>query len=133
MKMIVGGAYQGKLEYARKLTGYKTEEFADGSCCDLEEIFKVRGITNFHLYVKRCLETGESWERLAKTVAEKNPELVIVTNELGYGVVPCDPADRRWREAVGRVCTALARESSQVIRVVCGIGMVLKDETDGGC
>ena len=131
MKMIIGGACHGKLEYAVRLTGYRKEDFADGGCCGLEEIFRVRGIHNFHLYIRRYLEKEENWQILVKELAEKNPELVIISNELGYGVVPCDPSDRRWREAAGRVCTELAKRSSLVIRVVCGIGMILKDETDG--
>lgn len=133
MRMIVGGAYQGKTAYARRLTGYGAEDFADGAICGLEEIFQVKGIINFHEYIRRYLEAEESWEGLAQKIAEKNPNLVIVTNELGYGVVPCDPRDRRWREAAGRICTALAMESCQVIRVVCGIGIVLKEEADGDC
>ena len=130
MKMIIGGAYQGKLGYAVKLTGYKKEDFVDGACCGLNEIYQAKGIVNFHEYVRRYLETSEDRSGLAEHLAEKNPELVIVSNELGYGVVPCEPTDRRWREAVGRICTELAKNAAQVIRVVCGIGMILKDETD---
>lgn len=130
MKMIIGGAYQGKLEYALKLTGCQKEEFVDGACCGMDEIYQAKGIVNFHEYVKRYLETTESRVDLAGCLMEKNPELILVSNELGYGVVPCDPADRRWREATGRICTELARNASLVVRVVCGIGMVLKDETN---
>lgn len=130
MKMIIGGAYQGKLDYALNLTGYKKEDFLEGSSCDMEDIFSARGIHGFHEYVKRYLEHSEDWESFAKELFERNPDLVVITNELGYGVVPCDAADRRWREATGRICTELAKHARLVTRVVCGRGMVLKDETD---
>ena len=50
-----------------------------------------------------------------------------VSQEVGYGVVPMDAFDRKYREAVGRVCTGLASKSKKVTRVVCGIGTVIKD------
>lgn len=130
MKMVIGGAYQGKLEYALKWTGYKKEDFLDGGFCGPEEIFEAKGINRFHEYVKRYLEQREDWEGFVKELFERNPDLVVVTNELGYGVVPCDASDRRWREATGRICTELAKNARAVTRVVCGIGMVLKNETD---
>lgn len=54
-------------------------------------------------------------------------DIVVVSQEVGYGVVPMDAFDRKYREAVGRVCTGLASKSKKVTRVVCGIGTVIKD------
>ena len=34
--------------------------------------------------------------------------------------------DRTYRETTGRICTKIAAESQMVIRVVCGMGMVIK-------
>lgn len=130
MILIVGGAYQGKLDYALDLTGYRREEFADGADCDLEEIYSAKGVFHFHLYVKRCLEAGKDCSTLAQEIGEKNPGLVIVSNELGYGIVPCEPFDRLWRETTGRVCAGLAKMSGMVCRVVCGVGMILKNDSE---
>ena len=49
-------------------------------------------------------------------------------NELGYGVVPIDKFDREYRETTGRVCTRLAKKSKSVVRIICGMECVLKDE-----
>ncbi|WP_243038271.1 bifunctional adenosylcobinamide kinase/adenosylcobinamide-phosphate guanylyltransferase [Blautia sp. AF34-10] len=68
--------------------------------------------------------TGSGTGRLL----QKNPEICIVTNELGYGVVPIEPFDRKWREKTGRICTELAAKADSVTRVVCGIGILLKGE-----
>ena len=38
MLLIIGGAYQGKLDFALELTKYKEKDFADGASCPLEEI-----------------------------------------------------------------------------------------------
>lgn len=127
MKLIIGGAYQGKRACAEKM--YQITSWVDGAHCGQEELFSCRGIADFHFYLRRLLEEGKEQyvrEQLVKELSEKNPELVIVTNELGCGIVPVDPFDRNWRELTGRVCTELASRAEEVIRVVCGIPVILK-------
>lgn len=121
MKLIIGGAFQGKLEYAQKLTG--TQGWIDGENCGSEDIYRCTGIAHFHLYVKRF---PEQTENLVKRLREENPQICIVSNELGYGIVPVDAGDRAWRELTGRICTRIAEQAEEVHRVVCGIGMVMK-------
>ena len=170
MKLVIGGAYQGKLAYAKE-TYHVQDGWIDGRTCRMEAILECSGIYEFHEYVKRMLsdgtcdtdadinrpdagselDTGKTDAENADTVSaqfqiqtghlvslesqadafvqmlkEKNPKLIVVSNELGYGVVPMEKKDRMWRETVGRICTGLAKESEEVIRVVCGLGMKLK-------
>ena len=54
--------------------------------------------------------------------------VILVSDEVGYGVVPVDAFQRAYREAVGRTCTKLASFSRKVTRVVCGIGTVIKHD-----
>lgn len=124
MKLIIGGAFQGKRRYAQETFGV-SEGWADGETCGYDEIFSCRAIDRFHLFVKRFMDSGDL-DGLAKRLAGENGELLVVTDELGCGVVPVDAFDRAWREKCGRVCTALAAECSEVHRVVCGIGTVIK-------
>lgn len=140
MKLIIGGAYQGKLAYARET--YNVQDgWIDGRTCAMEEIVSCRGISQFHEYVKRMLTEAEgvfsfrkddlvSFEEQAAQfvcmLKERNPQMIAVTNELGYGVVPMEKDDRMWREATGRICTAFAKEAEEVVRVVCGIGTRIK-------
>ncbi|MDO5346169.1 MAG: bifunctional adenosylcobinamide kinase/adenosylcobinamide-phosphate guanylyltransferase [Lachnospiraceae bacterium] len=127
MLLIIGGAYQGKLDFALELTGYERADFADGASCGQEELYSAKGIHHFHEYIRRLLEQENAVDAdaFAEEIRKRNPDLVIVTNELGYGIVPVDPKDRLWRETAGRVCTRLAGEAKQVYRVVCGLGMPL--------
>ena len=60
--------------------------------------------------------------------AASHPSAVYVCTEVGCGVVPVDRFQREWREAVGRVCCALAREAGRVDRVWCGLAVELKGE-----
>ena len=62
----------------------------------------------------------------ASKLIKKCPDIVIVTQEIGYGLVPVDAFERRYRELTGRICTVLAANSDQVDRVVCGIGVTIK-------
>lgn len=135
MQMVIGGSCQGKTAYAMKLTGLSEEEFIDGADCPEDCIWTARAVKHLHLYIRRFLSAAEEPDRAqcrAEEFAEKlfmaNPGLVIVTDEIGYGIIPADPADREWREMTGRVCTALAARSERVDRVVCGIGMRLKQQ-----
>lgn len=129
MNLVIGGAYQGKLAFAQKeYQLFAPEDWADGETCSQKEIFSRRGINHFHLYVRRMLESGEEVSFLAEELLKKNPQAVVVTTELGYGVVPMEAFDRNYRESCGRLCTRLAEASSRVHRVICGIGTVIKDD-----
>ena len=63
-----------------------------------------------------------SGERLFKAC----PGRVLVTDEIGLGIVPLDPFEREYREETGRICCLLAARSEQVWRVACGLGQRLK-------
>ena len=126
MILVVGGAFQGKLKYAKEAFGLEDADFADGVSCGSDDVFEKKGINRLHEYVRRSLKEGRSIQGLAEELARRNPDAVIICNELGSGVVPADAFDREWREAVGRLCCGIAREAEQVHRVVCGIGTVIK-------
>ena len=79
-------------------------------------------------FIKKEMEEGSSVEALAEELIRKNPEVILVSDEVGYGVVPVDAFQRAYREAVGRTCTKLASFSRKVTRVVCGIGTVIKHD-----
>ncbi|MCL4134575.1 UNVERIFIED_CONTAM: hypothetical protein GTU68_046614 [Idotea baltica] len=53
-------------------------------------------------------------------------ELVIVSNEVGQGIVPENALARQFREAQGRLNIALARECDTVVQVIAGLPRVLK-------
>ena len=125
MILVTGGCFQGKTAYACETFGIRREEAADGALCPPEELYRTKLLYNFQEYIRRLMESGQefSMERLKR----ENPDVVLVTNELGYGVVPVDRFDREYREKTGRVCCRIAEEAAQVHRVVCGIGTVIKD------
>ena len=66
--MIIGGAYQGKLAYAKET--FPDVRWTDGEQCE-KAIFQYRGIFHFHKYIERLLSEGEDISELAKQLKEK--------------------------------------------------------------
>ena len=53
---------------------------------------------------------------------------VVIATEVGGGVVPIEPEVRAAREAAGRLSCLLADRAETVVRVFCGLPLVLKGE-----
>lgn len=109
MILIVGGAYQGKTEYAQK-------HFPD----------TYRRIDRYHEEIRRQMEAGMDPLEEARKLPLAEEELIIICDEVGNGLVPVDAFQRAYREQVGRVGGYLASQAVQVIRVICGIGRNIK-------
>lgn len=106
MRLIVGGAHQGKTRYA-------SEKY--GGCID-----------GFHLLIRDWLANGLDPLAEAERFLAENPDAVIVMDEIGCGIIPMEKSDRLWREAVGRTGCYLAERAETVERVVCGIPVKIK-------
>lgn len=126
MKLVAGGAYQGKTDYAKRRFSLDEGDLIDGEWCEFGEIYHCGAITHFHALVRRLLKEGMDAGAMIEQLEKQNPEVIVITDELGYGVVPIDAFDRAFREKHGRLCCHLASEASEVHRVVCGIGTVIK-------
>lgn len=57
---------------------------------------------------------------------ERWQNAVLITQEVGCGLVPVTPQQRQLREAVGHFNRLLAECAETVERVCCGLGMQLK-------
>lgn len=125
MEMIIGGAFQGKSALAKQK--YPEVTWINGAEADWESISHAEGVLGFHEYIRREMKEGKDISSLAEDLIRVNPDMILVSDEVGYGVVPIDAFDRAYREAVGRICTKLAAYSHRVTRVACGIGTVIKD------
>ena len=59
-------------------------------------------------------------ERLARLLAERSAPTVVVSNEVGQGIVPGDPLSRRFRDVHGRVNRIVADHAARAFLVVAG-------------
>ncbi len=112
--LIVGGAAQGKLAFARRELGVAA--WSDGALGEADCVY------GLHQALRTLPEPRSA---LAAWLAA-HPEGVIICDEVGCGVVPLDRDERAWRELVGRICCELAEQAAAVYRVCCGLGAQLK-------
>ncbi|KEI15210.1 bifunctional adenosylcobinamide kinase/adenosylcobinamide-phosphate guanylyltransferase [Clostridium haemolyticum] len=67
-----------------------------------------------------------NFEKLLNEVNKGNSTMILVTNELGYGIVPENKLARVYRDIIGRINQYIASRASEVYLVVCGIPMKVK-------
>ena len=109
MIFITGPLWSGKRDFACRLLGCTREELAARAVWDVQAL------------AAGCRDLEALADRLAAH------EAVILTEE-GGGVIPADPAQRAAREAAGRLACLLAERAGCVVRVFCGLPLVLKGE-----
>lgn len=128
--LVVGGSYQGKLEFVFKKFGMKSEQVISSEDFLIENLKGIEKgniiINQFHLIMKDWIERGRKPERLVEWILEKNNIKVIISDEIGSGLVPMNKKDRYYREETGRALCKLAEQSEEVYRVQCGIANRIK-------
>lgn len=65
-------------------------------------------------------------DELLRSIAQSNGEWVIVSNEVGMGLVPPYPLGRFYRDALGRANQRLAAAADKVFFLVAGLPMRIK-------
>ncbi len=133
MIFITGGAYQGKLSYAKSNYGLSEDDIMD--CANLEldmdRLCEKRCITNLHAIARneesKTIDTFENFVgRLASLEKATGTEYILIMDEVGSGIVPLKRDDRDYRERAGRMGCLIAQYANTVIRVTCGIGQKIK-------
>jgi adenosylcobinamide kinase/adenosylcobinamide-phosphate guanylyltransferase len=88
------------------------------------------------LWVSNAIEAGASGQQIdaeARTVtsvlAGRPASSVVVSNEVGLGIVPANALARTYRDVLGRVNASFAAEASRSLFVVAGRGLPLQEVT----
>jgi len=86
------------------------------------------------LWVSNAIEAGLGDERIvdeareiASALAKRAAPAVVVSNEVGLGIVPMNALARRYRDTLGRVNTAFVGEAERAYFVVAGRAIALED------
>ncbi len=66
-------------------------------------------------------------EALLATLPELPGRVLLVSNEVGQGIVPVGELNRRFVDEAGRLHQALAQRCDRVTLVVAGLEMILKE------
>ncbi|MFR2342235.1 MAG: adenosylcobinamide-phosphate synthase CbiB [Ruminococcus sp.] len=108
MHLIFGGYAQGRLSYALK-TYHKN--VADVFDCATQPLSEWNGQTIlYHLeaLVSQSLQQNKVPLTLLQETVPNWQDCILITQEVGCGLVPISAEDRKWREAVGRMNAQLA-------------------------
>ncbi len=68
----------------------------------------------------------EAINRLCVVCKKVSPYVIIVSNEVGYGIVPDNPLARRFRDIAGYANQLIAKEADSVFLVTAGIETKIK-------
>ncbi len=134
MKLIIGGYAQGKLDYVCSKYHVQKEMVWDSvipnDANGIDDADSTIVVSHFHRWVKKCMEDGGCPEDAVVVFLEdcrnRNKDCIIISDEIGNGIVPVDAFEREYREHMGRILIQLADKAEEVERVVCGIGQKLK-------
>ena len=120
MILIIGGAYQGKLDFAKETFGITD---ADVHICDAGEIdFSKRCIYKIEEFTAHC----DDPIRYFQTHREQWQDSILILQDIFCGVVPMGAENRAWRQKTGRLSQYLSKEAAQVSRIFCGLEQRLK-------
>ncbi len=124
MVLIIGGAFQGKLNWARE-----TYALADSdvfSCSGLEIDFSCRCVYHLEEFTLACVDAGADPVACFEAHAEQWADSVLICDDVSCGVVPMSARLRLWRNETGRLCQYLAAHADRVSRIFCGLEQRLK-------
>lgn len=132
MKLVIGGRAQGKLNYVLQHMTDENYQIYDGVFPDAGELFNLTKknewliVNHFHKWVNKELKENRNPEEELEAFLKKGVRFVVISDEIGNGIVPVDAFEREYRERTGRMLIKLAEQADEVVRVLCGIGQKIK-------
>lgn len=132
MKLVIGGRAQGKLDWVLQKEEKDHFLILDGRLPvredekEADSQKKIICVNHFHLWVREMLLQGEAPEGELEVFMEKHPAAIVISDEIGNGIVPAERFEREYRERTGRLLEKIAGQSDEVVRVICGIGQKIK-------
>ncbi|MBE6011559.1 MAG: cobalamin biosynthesis protein CobU [Lachnospiraceae bacterium] len=124
MILIIGGAYQGKLDTAKRKYNLSDEDVVNLKTEAID--FNKKIFYNFHDFIYSLILEGKDSTAFLESNMDKFKDKIIISDDISQGVVPIDSNFRLWREDLGRALGRITRESETVIRVFAGIETVIK-------
>lgn len=109
MTVVIGGRASGMEDYASR-------EYPDAMV-----------VTDYEKTIRLQMKEGKDPLYEAEKYLGSLPEnAVLVLTEMGCGMVPAEQEERKFRDMNGQVNCLFARHADRVIRVLAGIGQVIK-------
>ena len=124
MKLIIGGAYQGKLDFALETFHLNPEQVF--TCNGREIDFTKPCIDKLEEFTYACVTGKKDPVAYFRDNADKWQDSVLLCQDMSCGVVPLGADMREWRQTTGLLCQFLSKEAQSVHRIFCGLEQRLK-------
>ena len=124
MILIIGGAYQGKLDFAKEAFGITDEDVF--VCKDSEIDFSKRCVYALEEFTLACVREGKDPASYLQEHREAWENSIFICQDFFCGVVPMEAEARAWRQITGRLAQYLSQEADRVSRIFCGLEQRLK-------
>ncbi|WP_427894933.1 bifunctional adenosylcobinamide kinase/adenosylcobinamide-phosphate guanylyltransferase [Kribbella sp. GL6] len=138
--VATGGDDAGSAEWADRVAKHRSRRPASwglAETIDLVPLLETPGppllIDCLTLWLSRTMDALQVWEslgradvveqqitRLAGAWSSTPRRVVAVSNDVGSGIVPADPATRLFRDLMGRLNTTISLASTQVLWTIAG-------------
>jgi len=80
----------------------------------------------FHKWKENEKAVGREMETFCATISKVESNLVLVTNEVGFGIVPENSLARLYRDMLGSLNRRVAEQADKVYCCMCGIPVCIK-------
>lgn len=124
MILIIGGAYQGKLTYAKNTFGVTEGDVYTCTGSDID--FSKGCIDHLEAFSLACIREGVDPMEYFVEHKSQWENSILICRDIFCGVVPVEAELRAWRNRTGKLCQYLACEAAQVSRIFCGLEQRLK-------
>ena len=124
MKLIIGGAYQGKRDFAK--AAFSLTESDIFTCTGEDPDFSYKCLDRLEKFTLSCVKAGRDSVAFFRENRARWEGSVLILRDISAGVVPMDEEMRAWREENGRLGRYLAEQAESVHRIFCGLEQRLK-------
>ena len=124
MILIIGGAWQGKRDFAKETFCLAEEDIF--TCRGQEIDFSRHCVDRLEVFTLACVQAGEDPVAYFESRTDAWREAVLICRDISCGVVPMNAEQRLWRNETGRLCQYLAKRAERVSRIFCGLEQRLK-------
>jgi adenosylcobinamide kinase/adenosylcobinamide-phosphate guanylyltransferase len=115
---------------ARRCTPWHTVEAPHDLAAALDAATGAALVDCMTLWLSNRMLAGANLEaefaRLDEVLSRRNDATVLVTNEVGSGIVPDNALARKFRDEQGRLNQRLAAHAARVVLMVAGLPLTVK-------
>ncbi len=134
MELVIGGCFQGKLAYVKEKLAEQGHILQEAEILEGGEMgawnreTPPRVLNALHLLIRKYVMDGtpEEISPLLEGLLAEHPDLIVICDEVGCGIVPIDERERIYREIVGRTLCGLAGRAKGMERITGGLPVKIK-------